>query len=187
MALINGHDTGPVGIKHSHPSDHLKWLIPIKCDEFPELGPLFFLCPSLKESNGLPLLNLVLMGIMYYVTFSICLKVVSCAMHQRHGIMKPHYETTSYSFLSYSWVSSLSIDFPMNIFWPHDLDFQPMTLTYKLYPSTWPPCENSSLYVCLFGRYSEMDRRKDRHTHDIKTTTPITSETWGVKTMVLWY
>ena len=59
--------------------------------------------------------------------------------------------------------------------WPltYDLDLQ----TWPRYPSTWPPCQNSSAYVCPFGRESETDRHTDR----VKTITSITSETWGVK------
>ncbi len=61
--------------------------------------------------------------------------------------------------------------------WPLTYDLDPWY--WPRYPSTWPPCLNSSLYVCLFGRYSETDTHTD--THNTKTITPITSETWGIK------
>ena len=41
-----------------------------------------------------------------------------------------------------------------NVFWPGDLDLGP----WPRYPSTWPTCQNSSLYVCPFGYESETDR-----------------------------
>ncbi len=41
--------------------------------------------------------------------------------------------------------------------WTYDLDL----LTWPRYPSTWPPCQNSSLYVPSFFRDSETDT----HTH----------------------
>ena len=47
----------------------------------------------------------------------------------------------------------------MNIFWPSDLDLH--LWFWPRYPSTWPPCKNSSLYVCPFG----WDSETDTHTH----------------------
>ena len=64
--------------------------------------------------------------------------------------------------------------------WPftYDRDLQ----TWPQHPSIWPPYQNSRLYICPFGWGSETDSRPDTHreTHNVKTITPITSETWGV-------
>ena len=91
---------------------------------------------------------------------------------------------------SSSWISSLagppwqcsqkSMECPNGRFltswpWPltYDLDLQ----TWPRYSSTWSPCQNSSLYVCPFGRESG-NRHAD--TGDVKTITPDMSQTWGV-------
>ena len=66
-----------------------------------------------------------------------------------------------------------------HVFWPPDLDLWPRDLdlqTWPRYHSPWPTCRNSSPYVCPFGRESG-----NTHTDDVKTITPDTSETWGVK------
>ncbi len=47
-----------------------------------------------------------------------------------------------------------------NVSWPRDLDLQ----IWPIYPSTWPTCRNSSLYVCPFGRESG-NRQTDWQTH----------------------
>ena len=63
--------------------------------------------------------------------------------------------------------------------WPWHLTYD--LQTWPRYPPTWLPCQNSSLYVfrkVSIGCYSETDRHT--HTHDVKTITSITSETWGV-------
>ena len=36
--------------------------------------------------------------------------------------------------------------------WPWLLNYDLDLLTWPRYPSTWPPCQNSSLYVCSFGQ-----------------------------------
>ncbi len=36
--------------------------------------------------------------------------------------------------------------------WPWPLTYDLDLPTWARYPSTWPPCKNSSLYVCSFGR-----------------------------------
>ncbi len=63
----------------------------------------------------------------------------------------------------------------------------PMTLTYKLDLDILPLDPNAKNQDCLFVRSSARvvtDTHTDthRHTDDVKTITPITSETWGVKT-----
>ncbi len=71
---------------------------------------------------------------------------------------------------------------PMNIFltsWLWPLTYDPDLYTWPRYPTTWPPCQNSSLYVCPFGREIG-NRHTDGQTHDFKTITPNKSQTWGV-------
>ena len=84
-----------------------------------------------------------------------------------------HYKKASHIiFLSFFFGRSIDTalgsqwNVPNNIFWPHDLDLWPMTFTYEfdLDLSTWPPCQKSSLYVCLFGRESG-NRHTHRHKH----------------------
>ncbi len=103
-----------------------------------------------------------------------CIFLPVCIFKKPHMLSK---HPTSYSYRLYSWVSSLpgsqkSMECPS----AHCLTSWPWPLTYDLdlsnwprYPSTWPPCQNSSLYVCPFGCYSETDThthiQRDRHTH----------------------
>ncbi len=44
--------------------------------------------------------------------------------------------------------------------WPWPLTYDLDLKTWPRYPSTWPPCQNSSPYVCPFGSESG-----NRHTH----------------------
>ncbi len=51
----------------------------------------------------------------------------------------------------------------------YDLDLQ----TWPIYPSTWPPCQNSTLYVCPLSRESETvtqthSRCKNYYTHYVR-------------------
>ncbi len=62
--------------------------------------------------------------------------------------------------------------------WP--LTYDIYLQTWPRYPSTSPTCQNSSLYVCQFGRESG-NRQTDTHTDGAKTITPDTSQTWGVR------
>ena len=60
-------------------------------------------------------------------------------------------------------------------FWPGDLDLWPMTLTWwpwPRYPSTWPTCQNSGLYVCQFGRKRESHTHTHTYTHTHRRTMP---------------
>ncbi len=61
---------------------------------------------------------------------------------------------------------------PIHIPWPHG----PWPLTYDLdlrawprYPSTWLLCQNSSLYVYLFGWDSKMDKQTDTRCQNFYT------------------
>ena len=71
------------------------------------------------------------------------------------------------------------------LFRPSDLDVWPMPLSYvnvlDLDILTLGTLDvHGKMYVCLLGQENETDRH--RHTHDVKTITPDTSEKWGVKT-----
>ena len=69
----------------------------------------------------------------------------------------------------------------MHIFWPRDLNLWPMTLTHELQLDIVPLDQlPKSKSVCLSVRLGSRDGRMDTHTHDVKTITPIRSETWGV-------
>ncbi len=60
-----------------------------------------------------------------------------------------------------------------------------MTLTYKLDLDILPLDLNAKNQDCLFVRLPARvvtDTHTDTQTHDVKTITPITSETWGLKT-----
>ncbi len=48
--------------------------------------------------------------------------------------------------------------------WPWPLTYDLDLHTWPRYLTTWPPCSNSSLYVCPLGWDSETDRQTDRHT-----------------------
>ena len=65
------------------------------------------------------------------------------------------------------WIASLTsvkhllrnlIEIPVKVFWFGDLDIE----TWPKYPSTWPPCQNLSLYVCSFRQ--ESDAQTDTQT-----------------------
>ncbi len=71
--------------------------------------------------------------------------------------------------------------------WPWPLTYILDLRTWPTYPSTWPSCQKSSPYVCMFGRESETDTHTHAQTDNAKTITPITSETWGVMKTVLAY
>ena len=67
--------------------------------------------------------------------------------------------------------------------WPWPLTYDLDLWTRPRYPSTWPPCQNPSLYVRPFGQDSETDRQTDTHT-DKRCQNYYTrhvSQTWGVK------
>ncbi len=58
-----------------------------------------------------------------------------------------------------------------------DLEFWPMTYdldlwTWARYLQAWPICQNSGLYLCLFGQDSETEGWTDRQTDNAKTITP---------------
>ncbi len=59
-----------------------------------------------------------------------------------------------------------------------------MTLTYKLDLNILPLDLHAKIQVHMSVRSARIVRRTDTHTHrqtkDVKTITPITSETWGV-------
>ncbi len=48
--------------------------------------------------------------------------------------------------------------------WPWPLTYDLDLWTWPRYSSTWPPCQNSSLYVPSFFRDSETDTQTDRQT-----------------------
>ncbi len=84
---------------------------------------------------------------------------------------KPHMlwkHPTSYSYHSYSWVFQkvmVRLIEQFLISWPWSLTYDLDLPTWPRYPSTWPPCKNSSLYVSSFGWDSETDRHTDTQTH----------------------
>ena len=61
--------------------------------------------------------------------------------------------------------------------WPltDDLGLQ----TCPIYPSNWPPCQNSRVYVCPFGC-----KCGNTHTDNVITITSVTSHMWGVLIML---
>ncbi len=56
-----------------------------------------------------------------------------------------------------------------------------MTLTYELDLDILQLDLHAKIQVCMSVRSAGIARRTDRHTNDVKTITPITSETWDVK------
>ena len=46
--------------------------------------------------------------------------------------------------------------------WPWPLTYDLDLRTWPRYPSTWPPCQNSGPYVCLFTRESETHTQTHR-------------------------
>ncbi len=80
--------------------------------------------------------------------------------------------------LESEYISFFAIEYEYNSPW-RDMDLSPkpdldiLSLTYQ----------NSSLYVCPFGRKSgntQTDRQTQTHTDDVKTITPDTSQMLGV-------
>ena len=55
-----------------------------------------------------------------------------------------------------------------------------MTLTYKVGLDIFPLDLHAKIQVRMSVRSDVRARWTDRHTNDVKTITPITSETWGV-------
>ncbi len=49
--------------------------------------------------------------------------------------------------------------------WPWLLTYDLDLRTWPRYPSTWPPCQNSSPYVRLFSQESETDTHRDTQKH----------------------
>ena len=74
---------------------------------------------------------------------------------------------------------------PVHIVWPRGLDLWPMTLTYQIDLDILPLDLHAKIQVCMFVRsaviarqtHTHTYRETDTHTHDVKTITPITSET----------
>ena len=49
--------------------------------------------------------------------------------------------------------------------WPWPLTYDLDLRTWPRYIHAWPTCQNSGLYVCLFGQDSETDTQTDTQTH----------------------
>ncbi len=84
-----------------------------------------------------------------------------------------HEHTPRHTPTSYSTITSLHIEICIrNVWWPWPLTYDLDLRTWPRYPYTWPPCQNSSLHVCLLGHESG-----NRQTNNVKTITPDMSQT----------
>ena len=65
-------------------------------------------------------------------------------------------------------------------------DLVTLTLTYKLDLDILPLDLHAKIQVCMSARSAmRVVTHAHRHTHDVKTITPIMSETWGVKSIYM--
>ncbi len=90
-----------------------------------------------------------------------CTKIKKCI----HFENTPGHIRTSCTpeFLPCPWTRLSEINGHFLKSWPWPLTYDLHLISWPRYTSTWPPCKNSSLYVILFGWYSETDRQT--HTH----------------------
>ncbi len=103
----------------------------------------------------------------------------------RHGFSKFYIVPIPHDLINYLWDVTFPpkecIHFentPRHI--PHDLELWPMTLTYKLDLDILPLDLHAKIQVRLSVRSAVRVRRTDGHTDNVKTTTPDTSQTWGI-------
>ncbi len=111
------------------------------------------------------------------------LNTISVYKKKTHTLWK-HPTSCSHQFLLWQVQGSQkSMKRPNERFWPNDLDLWPMTLTYKLDLDILPLDLHAEIQVRISVRSAVRvvtHTQTHTQTHDVKTITPITSETWGV-------
>ncbi len=96
---------------------------------------------------------------------------------------KTHTYTPRRSPTIHIWCRMYSVSYtignPENVFWPSDLDLWPMTLTFGLGLDILPLDLHTEIQVCMSIRLAVRvvtHRQTDRHTDDVKTIAPDTSQ-----------